>query len=205
MKAAYKANIGIYTIYTHVADVQPDQEATKRKIAPLVRPEMTDEEYAELFNANLVPAMYGPEADVVSDERGGEIQRGIGEAGKHRKFLTDGGYVADHRCCEYWIKRSGKWAKEKIEEIGVELPGGAVLQEDLTPEQREEIAGQQEAERIAAMPPEDREKAEEAALNALADEADRLERRYKIQGKPFDAKAYYGEGAKKIGEKYKNI
>jgi len=202
MKVIYKMKIGIYTIVFNVVDAVTDPEATKKKVDQFVKPEMTDKEYEDLFNANLVYATVGPEADMVSDEEGAEIQRKINEAGKHRKLLASGGYVVDHRCCEYWIVRDGKWVKEKIAEIGIDLPEGAVLQEDLTAEQREVIAGQQEAERIAVMSTEEKEKAKQNALDALADEADRLARRATIQKKTLDPAAWYSERADAIEAKY---
>ena len=82
------------------------------------------------------------------------------------------------------------------------LPSGAVLQENLTPEQQKEIAEQQEAARIVAMSDEDKEKVKQAALDALADEADKQARRAEIQKKAFDPIAWYSERAGAIEVKY---
>jgi len=202
MKVRYKVKIGDYTIVTHVADAAVDPERTKEKIAPMIKPEMNDDDIKRLFNENLVYANVGPEADLVSDETGSQVQDKLDEAGKHRRLLVSGEYIVDHRCCEYWIKKSGKWANEKIEEIGVELPEGAVLQEDFTPEQQEEIADWQETERIAGMSLEEKAAAKQSALDALADEADRLDRRSKIQEQAFDPIIWYKERARFIEAKY---
>jgi ABC-type transport system involved in cytochrome bd biosynthesis fused ATPase/permease subunit len=112
-------------------------------------------------------------------------------------------YIPNHLGTEYHVKRSGKWRKEKIEEIGVELPEGAVLQEELTREQKAEISEQQEAERITAMTPEQKEEAKENELDALADKSAALARRHEIRRKPFDPVAFYDKGAKIIAAKYK--
>jgi hypothetical protein len=76
------------------------------------------------------------------------------------------------------------------------------LPADLTEAQRTEIAAQKEAKRIAALTPEAKETEKEARLDAAADEADRLERRAKIQGKDFDTAAYYAEKQSEIEAKY---
>lgn len=122
--------------------------------------------------------------------------------GEHERLTNEGEVIPDWRGVEYWRKTGGKWVKDKIEFIGEAPPKGAVLQENITPEIQAEIAEQREAERIAAMPPEDRAKAKQAALDALADEADRLDRRSKIQRKAFDPIAYYDEHAKAVEAKY---
>ena len=203
MKTKYKVKIGDYTIVSHVADAAFDPEETKKKIAPMITSKMTEADIKQLFNENLVYAKVGPEADLINDVEGDKIQKKLDEAGKHRRLLDNGKYIVDHRCCEYLIKESGRWVKEKIEEIGVELPEGAILLEDLTDEQRKEIADQQEGERLAGMSSKDREKAKEAELNALADEVYKLEFRHKVRHKPFDAQKYYDEGAEKIEAKWK--
>jgi len=52
------------------------------------------------------------------------------------------------------------------------------------------------------MTPEEKAAAKQAALDALADEADRLDRRAKIQQQAFDPVAWYREHSSTIEEKY---
>jgi hypothetical protein len=121
---------------------------------------------------------------------------------EHERLTADGDVIPDFAGVEYWLKNNGIWVKEKIEFVGEPLPAKAVLSDKLTPEMQAEISEQQSAESIAAMSPEDREKAKQSALDALADEADRLERRAKIQRRSFDSQKYYDKQAEEIEKKY---
>jgi hypothetical protein len=125
------------------------------------------------------------------------------DALKERERLTDeGNVIIDRRGVEWYFFKDKKWIKDKVEFIDEVLPDKFILPENLTEEQRKEIAAQEESERIAAMPKDDKAKAKQAALDALADEADRLDRRNKIQRKAFDPVAYYEEKAAEIEAKY---
>jgi len=121
-------------------------------------------------------------------------------------LLSDNSVINDCRNKEYWEKDSGRWVKNKILLLGENLPEGAIWVEDLNKEdyqqEREEIAAQQETERIAALTPEQKELELQAALDASADEADRVNRRSQIQGKAFDPVSWYREKAAALHEKY---
>jgi len=122
------------------------------------------------------------------------------------KLLSDDTIINDHRNKEYWIKNGGRWVKDKILELGVTLPKGAVPADDLSCKdyqlQREEISLQEEQDRLSALTPEQKEKEAQAALDSLADEAARLEKRAQIQGKEFDPIVWYREGKQKLSSKY---
>ena len=202
MKILYKEQIGKHTIIRLMADAVVDNEATKKQIETLVTPEITEEEIENIYNQNLVYAKVGPEAELVDDEIGKQIQLKLDEKGKHQLLLDSGDYLDDYRGVEYWTKEAGKWEKIKIEEIGVNLPKRSVLPENLTQEQNAEISTQQEAERIAEMSEEDKARIKQTALENLADEADRLDRRAKIQQQTFDPIIWYRERASIIELKY---
>ena len=203
MKIKYKVKIGDYTIVGCVADASVDGQATKEKIKPLITPEMTEVDVEHLFNENKVYAKIGQEGDFISDEEGELLQKKIDEKGEHRVVSYDSyEYIANYLGTEFWLKKSNKWKKEQIGEVGKTLPFGAVLPKDLSEKQQEEIAAQQEKEWIAAMSPEDRAKAKQGALDALADEADRQARRAEIQKRAFDLSAWYSERAIVIEAKY---
>jgi len=192
MKTLYKEKIGDFTIYTHIADCTPDGEATRTKIKPFVTPEMTEEseEYKKLFDENLEYAKVGPEADVVEDDVAEEIKEKLDAKGDNRLLLASGEYIADYRGIEYWITNSGKWEKEKIEEVGIELPLGAILQENLSKEQQEEISVQQEAERIAGLTPDQKIEEKNNKLHALAREAIMKAEEAELLGEEFDKQAW---------------
>jgi len=202
MKIKYKEKIGEYTVIWFITDAVVDPEATKDKIESLITSEMTEADIEQLYMANLVYAKVGPEADLLENSVGEAIQQKLNNKGENQLLLDNGEYVDNYCGVEYWILKSGKWAKEKIENIGIALPSGAVLPDQLTGEQQAEIYAQQEAERIAAMPPEEKATAKQAALDALADEADRLDRRAKIQNQIFDPILWYRERADAVEAKY---
>jgi hypothetical protein len=121
---------------------------------------------------------------------------------KHEALTLTGEIIPDWRSTEYHIKTGGVWVKTKVEHIGEDLPEGAILPDDLTAEQRAEIAEQQEAERVAGLTPEQKAAEKQARLDAAADEADKLSRRAAIQGTDFDTAAWYAERQDEIEEKY---
>jgi hypothetical protein len=122
--------------------------------------------------------------------------------GEHEALTLAGEIIPDNRGREYHLKTAGVWAKAKIEHIGEALPEGAVLPDDLTTEQRTEIAGQEEAGRIAGLTAEQKAAEKQARLDAAADEADRLSRRAAIQGTVFNAADYYAEKQAEIEARY---
>ena len=172
MKVKNKIKIGEHLVISHISDAVADPAATMAKILPLTTPAMTDQEKELLYNENLVYGLLGNEAEYIVDELGEQLQNKLDAKGEHQLLLDDGEYITDNRNVEYWIKKSSKWKKEKIgeEAIGVELPPNAILQENLSKEQLEEISAQQEAERVASLTPEQRAKERIALLKReLAD------------------------------------
>jgi hypothetical protein len=122
--------------------------------------------------------------------------------GEHQFLDLSGDVIPDWRGTKYHIKTDGIWTEAEIADAGVLVPEGAVLPNDLTEEQRKEIAEQKEAARIASLEPEEREKELKARLIALADEAEQLSRRAHIQGEEFDPVAWYQENKEPIEKKY---
>jgi hypothetical protein len=122
--------------------------------------------------------------------------------GKQILDLDSAEILPDLRGTEFHVKIAGAWVEAKVEHIGEALPEGAVLPDDLTADQRAEIAEQMEEERIAALAPEAKAAERQSRLDALADEADRLSRRAQIQGDSFDAAAWYQEHKAPVEEKY---
>ena len=155
-----------------------------------------------LYMENPVYFPCGPGHHCLADGEYETLKAKFDALGEHERLTLSGEVIADNRGVEYRRKDGGKWIQGKIENIGEKLPAKAVIADKLTPEQQQEISAQEEAERIAAMSAEDKAQAKQAALDALADEADRLDRRAKIQGKEFDPVAYYNERTGAIETKY---
>ena len=203
MKVVYKEKIGNYVIIRFIANAAVDSEKTKEKIAPMITSEMTEEDVEKLYMANLVYAAVGPEAELVDVKTGEELQKKFLERGPNQLLLDGGEYIADYRGVEYWLKNRGEWKRETIEEIGVEVPAGAVLQETLSQELKAEIAVQQEEERLAKLTPEQLTSEEEYAIAAALREVAILKGEAEIEEKPFDAKEEFRQRKEKIQAKYR--
>jgi hypothetical protein len=182
----YKKKIGEYTIIRFIDNAAVDPEKTKSKIKSMIAPEMKEGDIEKIYNDNLVYANIDQEAEHIEDEAAEQMQRKLDGRGENRQLLDNGEYIADYRGAEYWFKNSDKWEKEKIEEIGVDLPEHAVLQDDITAEQQAEISLQREEERIAALTPEEKEKEKNNRLHALARETIMKAEEAELLGEVFD-------------------
>ena len=96
-------------------------------------------------------------------------------------FITrDGNQVPENRGRVYFRQVAGKWQRTRITRLGDTVPSDAVLIEDLTPEQRDEV----DRDHVATLPAETRmlykEKAVRMALKSATDMRSQLE----IQGDP---------------------
>lgn len=197
MKTKYLEKIGDYTVIRFVTNATVDGESTKRKIEPLITENMTDSDIEKLFNANLVYAGAGENAENIGDVEGAKIIKLLDEMGEHKKLSNTLEYIPDYRNVEYQIKKKGKWSKEKIEGIGIALPKDAILTDQLTSEQNMEIAEQLEGERIASLTPEQRENEKNTRLHALARETLMRAEESELLGEVFDKQAYLQP--KKVG------
>jgi len=171
MKVKYKEQVGEFTVVRFLTDATVDIEASKRE-------------------EKTVWAKVGPEADLIEDSDAEQIQQALDGKGEHQQLLDTGEYIDDYRGVEYNIKRSGRWEKEKIEELGESLPAGAVLQEDLTREQQAEMSAQRESDRIAALTPEKRAEELSNKIHALAREANNKAADAELLGEDFDKLAW---------------
>jgi hypothetical protein len=175
MKVKYTTQDGAYRIVTGIGDAAIDPEATKHHIASLTTPEMTKQQIDQLFTAHAVYAKPGPGGELIDDAAGEAVREQLAAKGANRELLDSGGYVSNFRGVEYWVKQTGRWGKESVGEIGTAVPAGAVLPEGLTEEQRREIAGQEETDRVAALTPEERAGEQIAVIQAKLAEIDQLD------------------------------
>jgi len=200
MKVKFKEKSGDYTIVRFIRDAVVDTVATNAAIAAnFFTPEMKQQEKDRILRenyeqGNFVYAGYGEEADLVEDNEGEQIQQALSGLEKNQLLLDAGRNVgqkiADYRGVEYNIKKSGEWKKERIEEIGLSLPKGAILQENLTREQQIEMSEQQETKRIAGLSAEQKEEEKETRLRAAAREALNRAQEEELLGKTFDKQAF---------------
>lgn len=127
---------------------------------------------------------------VYFEPRKGEVIRdtsevdGIVEAIKSvpQGILIDlaGGEVSDNRGAVFFRKVSGKWQRTHIVKLGDAIPGDAVLEADVTPEQAEEI----ERDRVAALPADIRLKEKGRAMALVLKGAQDMRSTLEIQGDP---------------------
>ena len=117
-------------------------------------------------------------------------------------FITrDGNQVPENRGKVYFRKVSGTWQRTRIVKLGDTVPSDAVLAEDLTPEQRNEV----NRDRVAALPTEVRTREKDKALGALLNSAADMKARLEIQSDPDalqKSKDYYDAELVRIKEIY---
>jgi len=196
MKVKYKELIGNHTIVRIIDDAVVDTVATDKAIAAKFYKEgMTQKEKDSIRREqyelkNFVYAKYGDEVDVIEDSEGAEIRQALSSLEKNQLLLDNGEIIADYRGVEYSIKKSGEWTKERIEDIGVPLPVGAVLEKDLTEEQQAEIVEQWEARRISALTTEQKAKEKTERLHAAAREALNRAEEAELLDETFDKQAF---------------
>ena len=204
MKVVGFREIDGYKVFTSVNARSVNSEATKEEIARVTKVPANKifqlPNYRELYHQHKVFFDPGPNQLLMEDEQADQLEQTSKSLDSKHLVLINGNIIPNYANAEYWIKSEGSWEKRKIEHIGEEPEG--VLPEELTQEQQEEIRAQEEGKRICCMTPEERAEALQRELNALADEAARLEKRAQIQQKPFDPIAWYQEGAAGLHEKY---
>jgi len=191
-------------IISDINNAGTDPEATKAEIAKqeniAIDQVLGLEKYEELYEKHKVYFRPGPKQIILEDSEAAPLIEKLEGLNQNQKLLVSGDIIPDFIGKEYYLIVNGKYEKRKIERIG-EAPEGP-LQEELTPEQLEEIRLQEEEHRICCMTPEQRAEAVQRELDALADEAARLEKRAQIQGNEFNPVAWYQERAAVVREKY---
>jgi len=139
--------------------------------------------------------------DLISDDAAASLQAKHAARGDGRALLMSGEYITDLRGREYWLPNP--WRKASVAKLGDELPKGAVLTP--TADQSQEIASQQEADRVAALDPDQRTAEAQAAQVAAQQEAAALRARLEITGDAkalAKAQASYADAVEAIEEKY---
>jgi len=167
-------------------------------------PKAKEEDLEKLYEENSQFAPLQSNEKPVSCEVCALFKEKLTYLKSNEKLCTDETIIPDYRGAEYWEKNNGRWYKESIEKLGVSFPRDAIPADTLSDHQieRDEIAAQQETDRIMSLTPEQKEKELQSGLDMLADEATRLENRAKIQGNKFDPIAWYQNGKQKLYEKY---
>jgi hypothetical protein len=144
----------------------------------------------------------GPGGVLMTDAEAAPMRQKFAALQERQILLRDGNIVANWIGAEYWTKTNSVWSKEQISDAGVALPKGAILDADLTQEQRAEIEARKETGRIASLAPAEREKEKNVRLKSLAREANLKAADAELLGETFDKQAWFQEQKTGIETKY---
>jgi hypothetical protein len=209
MKIKRTESIGEYKIIRDIEDPTPNPVATEDEafhhVTVAEYKAMSEAELKELFNQYVVYAEPGPDGELIQDNIAESILLKLAALKKHEKLRDNLAVLPDWRSVEFWHKANGVWYKQKINQIGVMPPDGFILPDELTPEQRAEIAVQEEINRLTNLTAEQRVKEKETVLKSLQAEALRRKEMAEIADEQFDAKAWYQTEAAKINAKYAEL
>jgi hypothetical protein len=206
MKTINFIEIENYQVITSIDNATPDPEETSKKVETIIlqNPGILQlKTREELLVENVVWAHLGKGQINVADTEGENLKGILNALKKHEKLLLSGDIIVDFRDQDYWLKQSGTWIKYKIEGLGEPLPAKAVLPENLSAVQQQEIAEQTETERLANLTPEEKAKEKESALAAAKQRIRIQKEEAEIAAEPFDAKAEFQAQKAKIEEKYR--
>ena len=150
-------------------------EELQKQLPPLIT--AFEAARARITEANAAYTHPPQGEDLIDDAQAAELANKHALRGDGRQLLMTGSYVTDLRGRDFYI--GPPWAHKVIDTLGEELPGNALTPDQLTDAQKAEIAAQQEADRIAALTPEERaaevQRMKAAALTAAAQRRSELE------------------------------
>ncbi|GHU93255.1 hypothetical protein FACS189479_04310 [Spirochaetia bacterium] len=175
-------------------------DALEAQLAPLTA--LLHAERDRLYMEKLQYCEYRDGYQGLPDADYERLSEKLAALGDHEKLTIEGNVIPDWRAQVYWQRVNGKLVQSVMAEIGKPIPDDAVLQENLTPEQHEEISDQMEATRIAGLTSEQKAAELENALNAAKREASLLKSDAEIADEVFDAKAWYQAKKAEVEAKY---
>jgi len=205
MKTITFVEIENHQIITNIDNASPDPEETNTIVEAIIakNPDiLSQKKREELLTENVVFARIDQSQKNVDDAVGEKLKCILGNLGTHEKLLLSGDIIADCRDMEYYVKQEDVWNKQKIERMGETLPLNAVLPDDLSQTQQQEITDQTDAARIFNLTPNQKAEEKEVALTSAKREVRCLKEEAEIAGEPFDAKKEYQLRKAKIEEKY---
>jgi hypothetical protein len=124
------------------------------------------------------------------------------------KVKLDGITIADFRGASYWQQdtKTGRWANTMITRLGDTVPAGVTLDAALTDADKQQIAAQFEAERVAALSAEQQQAEADAQQQALLAQAALMQSELEVQDDPdalSKAQAWYSSQTATVAAKYK--
>jgi hypothetical protein len=183
MKVITTKNIDGIEIIDNIQDAKYfiDPEKTKQNIIKkgIVLEDKTIEERRKIFHDNAIYFGLGPNMEYIEDEK--EIEklefllksRRPGDVLKKQDKLV----IPDDREKIFFLKESGQWTENKVLKLGQVIPVNAVFAENLTEEQKQEIAKQREKQRIIALSENERNAEKQQVMECNMDSV----MKYKLQ------------------------
>jgi hypothetical protein len=195
---------GAVTVIRGFSDRTINPVETQKKIeeAKKLNPNLKNIKEKTLFKTYAVYLTPGPGRKPLPDDELEALSNKFDWLEPHQELTEGGEIIPNWIGTEYWKREGGRWEKVKIALAGVAVPPDGILPDALSPEQHKEIGEQQEAERIAALSPEQRAGEVQERLDGLAGEAAEKEKRAQIQGTSFDPAAWYQEKKAALEARY---
>jgi len=206
MKTITFVEIENYQIIVGIENAASDPEETRATVEAIIakNPDILNKKTRDkLLEENKVPARLGDGQKNVDDEEGERLKCIFDNLKSYERLKLSGEAILDQRNTEYWIKQTNTWNKQIIERIGETFPQNAVLPENLSESQQQEIAEQNERTRLANLTPQQRAEEWATAVQAIKREVRNLKEEAEIAGESFDAQGEYRLRKAKIDEKYK--
>jgi hypothetical protein len=189
----------VRAVYPRTIDPRATEDFVNKKFEGMT---LSQEEINQAYDENVVYSDILDNEEVITRDEYLELSEKIKNLEEKKLIISDGTIVQDNRDLEYWITKNGKWSQKKIEHIGEEFPEGAVLDKNLTSEQRQEIAIQKETDRMAALTPEQKALEKENAINNAKSAARIRKEEAEIADEEFNAKAWFQQMKAEIEAKY---
>ena len=163
-----------YSVIRGFEECPVDPQATRMAVQGMIalNPGLAAENPETLYETYAVKSRnFLPGRKLVSEAHYETRRQMFDTIGPHQLLTEALEIIPDFRGVEYWQKTADRWDSHKIEHIGETVPAGAVLSDALTGDQRLEIAVQKEADRIAALSPQEKEAEKQNLIKAAIHEA----------------------------------
>lgn len=142
---------------------------------------------------------------VKTDEEIFDIESKFNAKKLNEQINTVGAIVDDFRGFDYSKKVSGKWKRNKITKLGVKIPAGSKLDQDLTTTEKEEVGLQVEIDRLSLMSAEEKTAEKQQAIDTALNDSIQMRSGLEIKSDPkalTKSQAWYATKVAEIEEKY---
>jgi hypothetical protein len=192
-----------------------DPEETKKAIIAkgIILEDKTIAERKVLFSENAIYFnLLSGRGEYVEDVEGEEVKALLDGREEKELLKRDKTIIKDNRNKIYWEFKNDKWKDTIIKKLDKEIPVGAIWEEDLSEEQKEEINTQKEKDRIKNLTKEEKEAEKKNALEGVIGAAANYKLKLKLEIEDLETgyyidekvKQFYDEKKAIIDEKYKD-